>query len=74
MPYTAPRKEALVLERLDRAGCLTIEQLAAELPELTWCELFHMIDDLSRSGALLLRRRGFEYEVAPGRRNPAPAR
>lgn len=63
MPYTTPNKEALVRQLLDRAGCLTIEQLAAELPELTWSELFHTIDSLSRSGAILLRRKGFAYEL-----------
>ncbi|MBM4134478.1 MAG: hypothetical protein FJ245_11995 [Nitrospira sp.] len=63
MPSFHSKNEALVLERLDRAGCLTIEQLAAELPELTWSELFHTIDSLSRSGAVLLRRKGFAYEL-----------
>lgn len=70
MPYTALHKETLVLQLLDRSGCLTIEQLAAALPELTWCELFHMIDDLSRSGAITLQRKGFIYELRA--RLPAP--
>ncbi len=63
MPHTARHKATLVLQLLDRAGCLTIDQLASELPELTWCELFHMIDDLSRRDAILLRRKGFAYEL-----------
>ncbi len=63
MPYTAPHKEALVLGLVARAGSLTIEQVAAELPELTWSELFHTIDDLSRRGAIVLRRKGFIYEL-----------
>ncbi len=63
MPHTAPHKKALVLGLLDRAGSLTIEQLAAELPELTWSELFHTIDSLSRSGAITLQRKGFIYEL-----------
>nr|MBI3613337.1 hypothetical protein [Nitrospirota bacterium] len=63
MPYTTRHKEALVLGLLDRAGSPTIEQLAAELPELTWSELFHIIDLLSRSGAIVLRRKGFTYEL-----------
>lgn len=72
MPYTALHKEALVLERLDRAGCLTIEQLAAALPELTWYELFHMIDRLSRNGTILLRRKGFAYEIQARLPEPIP--
>jgi len=73
MPYPSLHKETLVLQLLDRAGCLTIEQVAAALPDLTWCELFHIIDDLSRRGTVLLRRRGFEYEVAPLCQSPAHA-
>lgn len=63
MPQTALHKATLVLQLLDRAGCLTIERLAAELPELTWSELFHTIDSLSRSGAIVLQRKGFIYEI-----------
>lgn len=63
MPHTALHKATLVLQLLDRAGCLTIEQLAAELPELTWSELFHTIDSLSRRGAITLQRKGFIYEL-----------
>ena len=63
MPSLHSNIEALVLEHLDRAGCLTIEQLAAELPELTWSELFHTIDSLSRRGAITLQRKGFIYEL-----------
>ncbi|TAJ07350.1 MAG: hypothetical protein EPO61_15450 [Nitrospirae bacterium] len=59
-------KELLLLDLLARTGCMTVEQVAATLPELTWCELFHMIDDLSRSGAIVLQRKGFAYELRSG--------
>lgn len=70
MPSLHSNNEALILDLLQRTGCLTIEQVAAALPELTWCELFHLIDDLSRRGVILLRRRGFEYEVSLAHRRP----
>jgi DNA-binding MarR family transcriptional regulator len=63
MSDSALHKEALVLQRFHQAGCLTIEQLAAELTELTWSELFHTIDSLSRNGVIVIRRKGFTYEI-----------
>ncbi|MFM8552834.1 MAG: hypothetical protein ACKOCD_11100 [Nitrospiraceae bacterium] len=63
MPATISTKDTMILDVLARTGCLTIEQLAAELPELTWNELFHTIDQLSRSGAIRLQRKGFAFEL-----------
>jgi hypothetical protein len=59
-----PEKEALVLDLLQKAGHVTMEQAASDLPELSWSELFHTVDSLSRRGAILLQRRGFDYELA----------
>lgn len=55
--------QSLVLATLAEADFLTIEQLVEELPELTWNQIFHVLDELSRRDAILLRRRGFDYEV-----------
>ena len=55
--------EELVLSVLRASGPLTIEQATAKLPELSWNELFRAVDALSRRGAIILRRRGFEYEL-----------
>jgi hypothetical protein len=57
------RREELVLGVLRSSGSLTIEQATAKLPELSWNELFHAVDALSRRGMIILRRRGFEYEL-----------
>jgi hypothetical protein len=66
--------ESLVLSVLGESDVLTIEQLVEKLPELTWSHLFHIIDDLSRRDAIVLRRRGFEYEVCPRREAKESAR
>ena len=58
-----PDPDSLVLATLAEADFLTIEQLVEQLPELTWNQLFQILDDLSRRNAIVLRRRGFEYEV-----------
>jgi len=55
--------ETRVLAVLGESEFLTIEQLVEQVPELTWNQLFHILDDLSRRNAIVLRRRGFEYEV-----------
>ena len=56
-------REDLVLDVLHRHDILTIEQITAMLPELSWSELFQTVDALSRKGAICLRRKGFEYEL-----------
>ena len=59
----ASSDETRVLAVLGQTDFLTIEQLVEQLPELTWNQLFHILDDLSRRDAIVLRRRGFEYDV-----------
>lgn len=54
---------ALVRDLLSVRRSLTLEQLVALLPELTWNQIFTTVDDLSRRGEILLFRRGFSYEV-----------
>ncbi len=63
MPQARSRQEAMVLDVVRSAESLTIEQAITLLPELSWIELFHAVDSLSRRGAIILRRRGFEYEL-----------
>ena len=62
-----PQPESLVLAVLGEADFLTIEQLVEKLPELTWSQLFQIIDALSRRNAIILRRRNFTYDVKAGK-------
>lgn len=68
------RCEELVLGVLRSSGSLTIEQAAAKLPELSWNELFHAVDALSRRGDIALRKRGYEYEMTYLLVSNSPAR
>jgi len=63
MPRHSIHSETLVLDLLHKAGSLTIDQMTAKLPELSWSELFETIDALSRRGTIILQRRGFQYEL-----------
>lgn len=66
MSHLHPRSEELVLSVLKSSGALTIEQATAKLPELSWNEVFHAVDALSRRGDIVLRKRGYEYEMTWG--------
>lgn len=57
-------QDSLVLGALESGESLTIEQVIASLPELTWNEVFSTIDRLSRNGTITLRREGFSYELS----------
>jgi hypothetical protein len=49
--------------------CVLLEEIVDDLPELTWNQVFAIVDELSRRKMICLRRRGFEYEL----RAPAPS-
>jgi hypothetical protein len=42
---------------------ISLEELPACLPELTWNQVFLLVDELSRQALIRLQRRGFEYEL-----------
>jgi hypothetical protein len=43
------------------AGPHTVEELLEETTEFSWAQLFAVVDSLSRSGKIELRRDGFTY-------------
>jgi hypothetical protein len=42
---------------------ILLEELLAYFPELTWNQVFSLVDGLSRQALICLHRRGFEYEL-----------
>ena len=68
--------EAKVLAVIQERRGLLLEQLLGSLPELTWNQIFAIVDGLSRRDMISLRRRGFEYELrawSPSLRQPVSA-
>lgn len=57
---------AKLLTLVHEHGRIPLEELVARLPELTWNQVFSMVDELSRRRLISLRRRGFEYELLAG--------
>lgn len=43
--------------------CIPLEELPAYFPELTWNQVFSLVDEMSRRALICLRRRGFDYEL-----------
>ncbi len=64
MPLLCSDPEILILSLLNSVETLTMEQAVERLPELSWDDVFRAVDALSRRGTIILRRRGFGYEVA----------
>jgi hypothetical protein len=42
---------------------MPLEELSADLPELTWNQVFLLVDELSRQALIRLHQRGFEYKL-----------
>lgn len=51
------------MDLLRSSGKLTVEELVARVPELSWSQLFLAIDVLSRSGDIILRPEGLTYTL-----------
>lgn len=61
------RSETVILDVLQsNREPLTMDEILALLPELKWSEVFLTIDSLSRRGDILIRRKGFDYELRCG--------
>jgi hypothetical protein len=64
MSTSSSRSETLILDALQGGELILLEHITERLPELSWNELFHAVDTLSRRGDLVLRRRGFAYYLS----------
>ena len=63
MNTVAGRTEAKILAIVHERGSILLEAILSCLPESTWNQVFTSVDELSRRGAICLRRRGFDYEL-----------
>jgi hypothetical protein len=65
MTLIAEENEALVMQHLQTAHPVILDQIVEDMPELSWNQIFQTVDALSRRGVISLRRRGFHYELSP---------
>ncbi len=61
--YRNRQNEELILATLKTHPAMTMEDLVALVPDMTWNRVFQAIDSLSRGGKITIHRRGFDYEV-----------
>ena len=62
-----PPREDHVLHLLESSSTpFTLDEVTERL-ELSWNQVFLAVDSLSRRGDLILKRRGYEYEVSARR-------
>lgn len=66
MPATAAchaSPETTTLALVDLVSPINLDDLARLTPQLTWNQVFHTIDALSRQGKISLRRRNHGYDL-----------
>ena len=54
---------ATVLTIVRERQPIQLEELLSYVPELTWNQVFSLIDELSRQELISLHRQGFDYEL-----------
>jgi hypothetical protein len=59
--------ESTIISLLHASDRLTIDEILARAPHLSWSQVFLAIDVLSRKGDVTLYRKGFEYSVETAR-------
>lgn len=54
---------AKLLSIIQERRRIPLEELLTYCPELTWNQVFSLVDDLSRHALIGLHRRGVDYEL-----------
>ena len=73
MPTNVSAQEEAVLEMLQRTGPCYLDNLALQLPNFSWSQVFLAVDRMSREGLVLLQRRTCSaYYVALPSRPASP--
>ena len=56
--------EALVLDFLEKTGPCGLDDLVTYLPQLSWGQVFATVDNMSRSGRVLIHQVGYStYQI-----------
>ena len=59
-----PHSDALteiILDHLNEQTVISLDTLISFMPQYTWSQIFHRVDQLARCNKLVLRRHRFEY-------------
>ncbi|HKY71868.1 MAG TPA: hypothetical protein VJL88_08095 [Nitrospira sp.] len=61
--HSAERLKADILERLHEESVIGLDALVETLPDYSWNQVFHAVDELARTGGIVLRRHGYDYTL-----------
>jgi hypothetical protein len=52
---------ATILDHLNEQTVISLDSLICLMPQYTWNQIFHTVDQLARCSKIVLRRHRFEY-------------
>lgn len=52
---------ATILDHLNEQTVISLDTLVCLMPQYTWNQIFHTVDQLARCSKIVLRRHRFEY-------------
>ena len=52
---------AIILDHLNEQTVISLDTLICLMPQYTWNQIFHSVDQIARCNKLVLRRHRFEY-------------
>ena len=52
---------AAILDHLNEQSVISLDSLVCLMPQYTWNQIFHHVDQLARCHRIVLRRHRFEY-------------
>ncbi len=55
--------EARILQHLSEESVIGLDALVDMLPEYSWNQIFHAVDQLARLGRITLRRHRYDYTL-----------
>jgi hypothetical protein len=60
---SAERLKADIVERLHEEAVIGLDALVETLPDYSWNQVFHAVDELARTGKIVLRRHRYDYTL-----------
>ena len=54
---------AIILDHLNEQTVVTMDSLICLMPQYTWNQIFHRVDQLARCNKIILRRHRFDYTL-----------
>ncbi len=54
---------AIILDHLNEQTVISLDSLICLMPQYTWNQIFHRVDQLARCNKVVLRRHRFEYTL-----------